>query len=140
MNEIMSVSGLEALEQQMRQYRPLDIPVRHWFSDGVYGREIRIPAGTLLTGKIHKYQHLNILSQGDISVLMDDGIVRIQAPFTIVSPSGTKRVAYAHTDCVWTTILRTDQTEPEQIEARFVADSEAEYLEFLKERPCLSLP
>lgn len=107
-------------------------PVKHHFSQGVYAREMFIPKGTVLTGKIHKYEQLNIMSQGELSVLTEDGIKRVKAPFTIVSPPGTKRVAYAHEDTIWTTIHGTDETDLEKLEAHFVAQSEQEYISFCK--------
>jgi len=120
------------IEEKMREHPQIDIPVKHYFSQGVYAREITIPKGTLLTGKIHKYQQLNIMSSGEMSVLTQDGVVRVKAPFTIVSPPGTKRIAYAHEDTVWTTIHGTDETDLEKIEAHFIAKDEHEYLEFQK--------
>lgn len=118
------------LEDEMRKHEQIDIPIRHHFSPGVYAREITIPAGTLLTGRIHKYEQLNILSGGEISVLTDDGMKRVKAPFTVVSPPGTKRIAYAHTECTWTTILATEEKDPEVIEAQFTVSTEQEFLEF----------
>ena len=120
-----------ALEEAIKRELPLlDLPVKHYFSQGVYARELFIPKGTVLTGKIHKYQQLNIMSQGDLSVLTEDGVKRVKAPFTIVSPPGTKRVAYAHEDTVWTTIHGTELTDVDEIESAFIAQSEQEYLTF----------
>ena len=125
------IERIERLQGEMlASGQCIDLPVKHHFSQGVYARELHIPAGATLTGKVHKYANLNILSQGEISVSTEDGIVRVSAPFTIVSPPGTKRVAFAHTDCVWTTIHGTDETDLEKIEAHFVTDSHAGYLEF----------
>jgi hypothetical protein len=134
-------------EDEIRKLPPVELPIKHHFSrgdgpgGGVYGREMFIPAGTILTGKIHKYEQLNILSAGEISVLTEEGIKRVKAPFHIVSPPGTKRIAFAHTDCVWTTIHGTDERDVDKIEAHFIAQSEQEWLEFskaleLKEAPC----
>lgn len=120
-----------AIETEMRRHEQLDLPVRHYFSQGVYARELFIPKGTLLTGQIHKYQQLNIMSQGDMSVLTEDGIVRVQAPFTIVSPPGTKRIAYAHEDTVWTTIHGTHERDLEKIEAHFIAQTDDEFRAFI---------
>lgn len=121
-------------EQEMRDRgTPVEIPVQHYFSDGVYARHGRIPAGTLLTGHIHKKRNLNILSEGEISVLTQDGVKRVKAPFIIVSPAGTKRIAYTHTDCVWTTIHGTHETDIEKIEAEFIAKSEQEWLEYAEQ-------
>ncbi len=120
---------VHALEARLLQMPQLEIEPRHYFSDGAYAREITIPAGSVVTGKIHKYAQINILSKGEISVLTENGIEWVSAPFTVVSPPGTKRVAWAHTECVWTTILGTDEKDPEKIEQLFTTNSEQEWLE-----------
>lgn len=119
-----------AAEEFMKQQPQIDIPVQHYFSDGVYAREIKIPAGVILTGEIHKFRQLNILSFGEMSVYTEQGIQRVSAPFTVVSPPGTKRIAYTHTECVWTTIHGTDETDVDIIRAKFIAKDEQEWLEF----------
>ena len=121
-----------ALEALMKEQPQLELKVVHHFSHGVYARELHIPKDTLLTGEIHKCENLNILSQGEISVLTQNGMERVKAPFTIVSPPGTKRIAYAHEDCVWTTIHGTFERDLKKIETIFIAKSEQEYLEFVK--------
>ncbi len=125
---------VDALEAGIRaDLSPVDIPKVDYFSKGVYAREITIPAGTVLTGKIHKFQNLNIMSKGDMSVLMEDGTVkRVQAPFTIVSPPGTRRAAFAHSETVWTTIHGTDETDVDKIEAEFIAQTPGDYQLFLE--------
>src|ERR1017187_4568160 len=128
--EMTTREVVNALETEMFKMPQLNLTVKHYFSNGVYARELFIPAGTLLTGKIHKFENLNIMSQGDMSVLTENGIKRVQAPFTIVSPAGTKRIAFAHTDTVWTTICATEETDLDKIENLLVANSDAEYSEF----------
>lgn len=122
---------IERLEHMMRQFGGVTIEPKHHFAKGLYAREIFIPKGTLLTGKIHKHEHLNIVSKGDISVLTEAGPQRIKAPFTIVSMPGTKRVGYAHEDTVWTTIHATEETDLEKIEAELIAESYEDYLAWL---------
>lgn len=114
------------------------LPVRHIFSPGVYARELSIPAGVCLTGAVHKYEQLNILSKGTMKVLTEDGIKEVSAPFTVVSPPGTKRIALALTDCVWTTILGTQETDPEIIEKHFVLKTEKDYIEWHSQSLLLS--
>lgn len=133
MNSVAELSlrdKVNLIEGEMLKCKQREIPIRHYFSPGVYAREITIPADTLLTGRVHKYAQLNILSGGEISVLTEDGIVRVKAPFTVVSPPGTKRIAYAHTECTWTTILHTEETDPDKIEELFTVATDKEYLEF----------
>lgn len=128
----VSIEKVERLEKAMLEHEQIEIPVKHYFSKGVYAREITIPKDCILTGKIHKYSQLNILSKGEISVVTEEGVKRVKAPFTIVSPPGTKRAAYAHEECVWTTIHGTDETDIDVIEQKFIAQDNEEYLEFCK--------
>lgn len=117
-------------EEYMKQLPQREIETIHHFSKGVYAREIHIPADTYVIGEIHKFENLNILSKGKISVLTENGMEVICAPATIVSPPGTKRAAYAHTECVWTTIHGTDLKDVNEIKSVFIAGNEKEWLEF----------
>jgi quercetin dioxygenase-like cupin family protein len=134
-----------ALEEAMKKDEGIqlyELPVVHHFSQGVYGREMVIPKGTIVTGKIHKFEQLNILLCGELSVLTEDGVKRIKPPFVVVSPPGTKRVAYAHEDSRWLTVHGTEKQDVEEIEKEFIAQTEREYIEFVEqlklgERKCL---
>mgnify|MGYP000477540098 CR=1 FL=1 len=95
---------IEVLEAQMRLMEQILIEPVHHFADGLYAREILIPAGTILTGKVHSTEHLNIVSQGRIAVWTEDGMKILAAPCTLISRPGTKRVGFALEDTVWTTI------------------------------------
>lgn len=109
-----------ALEDEIKKHPQLDLPPVHHFSKGLYARELFIPKGTILVGKIHRYQSLNIVSMGDITVLTELGAKRVKAPYTVVAPPGTKRVGYAHEDTVWTTIHATDETDLDKIEEELI--------------------
>jgi hypothetical protein len=125
---------VEVVEAELKRHPQLDLPLVHHFAEGVYGRELHIPKGTLLTGKIHKYSQLNVLVKGKILVLVGDHVEELEAPMILVSPPGTKRVAYACEDCVWLTVHGTDLTDLGEIEDHFIAGSDAEYLEFESRR------
>ncbi len=132
------------LETALLKLPQVETPITHRFSKGIYAREMFIPKGTLLIGKIHKFENLNIISQGDISVLTEEGVKRIKAPCTIVSPPGAKRVGYAHEDTTWTCIHATEETDLEKIEEEVIAKTfedvqaiEAKDIEKLKEALCL---
>jgi len=96
----------------------------HNFAPGLYSRELHIPAGTFLTGRTHKTEHLNVLEMGDITVWTEEGMKRISAPFKYVSKPGTKRIGYTHTDTVWTTYHVTQETDLDKIEAEVVEPTE----------------
>jgi len=119
-----------SLEATMKVMPQVELKVIHHFSKGVYARELHVPAGVTLVGEIHKFENLNILSQGTMIVTTEEGMREVSAPFTVVSPSGTKRAAHALTDCIWTTIHGTDKTNVDEIKHHFIAKSEQEWLEF----------
>lgn len=121
---------LEAEREMLAHGSAVEIPVSHHFSDGIYARAITIPAGTLLTGKIHKKENLNFLLKGEISVLVEGQMQRFVAPNMVVSPPGTKRIAYCHTEVVWVTVHGTHERDLDKIEAEFVVQSEQEWLDY----------
>jgi quercetin dioxygenase-like cupin family protein len=106
---------------------PLDFPLKHHHADGSYGREMFIAKGRVIVGKIHKHSHVNVISQGKVSVMTEDGLQILTAPLTFVSKPGTKRVVYAHEDTIWTTIHVTEETDLEKIEEQVIAKSFDEY-------------
>lgn len=117
-----------ALEAEMCKEEQVVIKPVHYFAKGLYAREIFIPKGVLLTGKIHRTEHLNIISKGDISVVTEEGTKRIKAPFTMISQPGTKRVGYAHEDTVWTTIHATGETDIDKIEHELIAPTYEDFM------------
>lgn len=101
-----------------------DCPLQHSFIDGVYVRTIFIPAGTTIIGKIHKHQHANVLSQGEVLVYTEaGGVEHLKGPLTMVSPAGCKRAVQALTDTTWTTIHSNpdDETDLDKIEDWVIA-------------------
>jgi hypothetical protein len=122
---------LEA-EDMMRSHPQVDPEVIHHFSPGIYAREMRIKKGTLLTGKIHKTEHLCILN-GDIEIASQDGKGRFTGYLTFLSKPGVKRIGFAHEDTVFTTIHAIEGTDIQSLEAALVVDTFEQY-----EQYCLS--
>jgi len=96
-------------------------PLLHTFADGLYVRTIRMPKGLLLTSKIHKTNHPYFVMEGEVSVLTDEGEIRIKAPYAGITKAGTKRVLYIHEDTVWITVHATDKTDLAEIEDEIIA-------------------
>lgn len=101
----------------------------HRFAGGVYAREITMPAGALLTSAIHTIEHFYVVTKGRCSVLTEDGVQHITAPYTGVTRPGTKRVIFIHEECVWTTFQRTDLTTVEACEATLVHNDRTQKIE-----------
>ena len=129
-NELNTREKVLSLEILMREQPQLALKVEHFFSPGIYTRILYIPKGCMLTGKIHKQPILNIMTKGDISVLIGDEVKRIVAPFVIVSPAGSKKIGYAHEDTIWMGCHGTDEQDVEKIEKHFIAQDEKEWIEY----------
>ena len=116
-----NIDKLTSFETEMMKHEQVEIEIVHHFAPGVYAREMRVPKGTVLTGKIHRHGHLNIMSQGDVTIAKEDGKARVKAPYSFISEPGTKRAFYAHEDTVWTTIHPTDETDLDKLETELIA-------------------
>lgn len=117
--------SIMAVQQELAQLPQIDCPLKHHFAPGQYAREIVLPTGSLVIGKIHLHAHVNVISKGRVSVITEDGRKDLQAPCTFVSMPGTKRAVYTHEECVWTTIhcRPDDVTDIELLEGLTIAPS-----------------
>tara|TARA_Y100001938_G_C7996754_1_gene382513 strand:- start:325 stop:930 length:606 start_codon:yes stop_codon:yes gene_type:complete len=113
-------------------------PVKHTFADGCYIREIYNPPNQILITKIHKKEHPFFLMKGAMSILTEEGVQHIEAPYQGITKPGTKRVIYTHTECVFTTVHATENTTVEDVESEVVCTkyedlpSDCDALEILK--------
>jgi hypothetical protein len=82
-------------------------PIDDKYGCCTYAREMTIPKGTLIIGKIHRHEHLNIISKGKVSVATEFGTKYLEAPCTFISEVGLKRAVVAEEDTIWTTIHLT---------------------------------
>ena len=113
------VARLEAELSKLPQLKP---EMKHYFAPGIYAREIFLPAGCCVTGKIHKHEHLSIVL-GDITVSTEFGNERVTGFQTLNAPAGVKRAVYTHSDTWWTTIHHnpTDERDLAKLEALYIA-------------------
>jgi len=111
----VDMSAILKLEDEICNLPQADVPVKHYFTDGMYAREMSIAANTVLTGAVHKTEHLCVISQGTISVMTEDGVKTLSAPCTFISRPGIKRVGFAHSDTVWTTFHATKETDIDKL-------------------------
>ena len=95
-------------------------PVKHTFAGGCYVREIYNPADQLLVTKIHKKEHPFFLMKGEMSILTEEGIQNIKAPYQGVTKPGTKRAIYTHEECIFITVHATDNTTIEDVEEEVI--------------------
>ena len=111
-------------------------PLKHSFSDDMYVREIFIPEGTLISGKIHKHSHPNFLMKGKVKVVTEKGVETLEAPLAMISEAGTKRALHALTDLVWVTVHQnlSNTRDLEELEQEIIAPSYESYENYIENK------
>lgn len=134
--ERMHDGRIDELEAVMAaNYPAVECPLTHVFTEGLYSREIFLPAGSLATSKIHKTEHPFVVSKGKILVSIDKGEwVQLEAPYIGVTKAGTRRVVYAVEDTVWTTFHANPNniTDLEEVEDMIVEKHDNPLLQDIK--------
>ena len=103
--------------QTLQKMDQVECPVKHHFAPGVYLREIFMPAGTIVIGKIHRTEHFNIVVSGLCSIVHEDGRHEyLRGPMTFVSKAGVQKLLFIHEDTIWKTVHPTDETSVEVLE------------------------
>lgn len=97
-------------------------PLEHAFADGLYIRTVTVPEKTLTVTKIHAVNHAFFLQKGTISILTEEGIKKLTAPYQGITKAGTKRIIYHHDEVVFTTVHATKETDIEKIEIEVIAE------------------
>lgn len=116
------VQAIESKIKQQPDHMEGDcFPIDHWFAKGLYGRMISVPAGVLITSKIHRYSHFFFLLKGKIEVLGDGGTEIFSAPKFFITEGGTKRAVSHLEDTIVMTIHATDKTDIKEIEDEIIA-------------------
>lgn len=106
----------------------IELPVTHHFHAEIYMRELFIPRGTILTGRIHLFDHFELLISGDLTMSTEsDEPQRITGYTVIKGMAGKKRAFYAHSDSIFMTVHTSDEHEPEEMYDRMTCDSFEQY-------------
>ena len=127
LNGTLSVGGalagkVKRLEQELQELPQTIVNPAEHVHGGVYARTGMIPAGTTFIGAVHRKNHINIVC-GDVSIATDGGTLRLVGYHVLPANAGSKRIAYAHADTMWTTLAQTGLTNFREIEDELVEDS-----------------
>lgn len=95
--------------------------LQHQFINGLYVRMVHMPAGMVVTTKIHKVRHPYFVMTGKCRIMTEEGVVEVHAPYQGVTEPGTKRLIHVLEDCIWYTVHATDKTTPEEVEDEVIA-------------------
>jgi|TARA_B100000035_G_C20732790_1_gene436242 hypothetical protein len=111
-----------------------EIPIEHFFMDGVYVRQMTMYKGTVVVGAIHKHLHMCFLLKGHLSVASRQGVKEYIAPCFIIAEPGEQRVLYALEDSLWFNTHKnpSNTSDVKQLEKEIVATSYKEYEQYTK--------
>jgi len=95
----------------------------HHFSSGVYAKQMNLPKDSVIGKHVHTYDHLSILSSGQVLVYVDDlEPMFYEAPIAITILANKSHAVRALTDSVWFCIHATDETDPDRIDQVLIGD------------------
>lgn len=89
---------------------------KHHFADGLYAKEMCIPANHIAGSHKHKYSHLSILVSGSVSVTVENVTTDYIAPACIEIKAGLEHQVLAKVDSVWFCIHATNETDINKID------------------------
>ena len=117
----------------VEKHDPIDFPVEHTFTKGLYSREVFMPAGSLLTSKIHKTEHQFRIRKGHVAVLDQNGEWQfLEEGHKGITYPGTRRLLYCFTDTLWETYHPTNKTTVEEVEEEIIERHENRFIGDLK--------
>ena len=96
------------------------IGLSHYFSSGVYAKQIDIPAGKVLQQHVHSFDHLSILASGTVIVRADGKVNEFTGTAALTIRAGISHEVQSVTDAVWFCIHATEETDPDKIDHKLV--------------------
>jgi hypothetical protein len=119
------------LEAEILKLPQVEMPVDHDFCNGLYARTMHIPAGTILTGAIHREESFFLVRKGELIVSTDNGPRTIGPGHMSISKIGTKRAGIALTDVEVTTFHAnpTNEQVPQKLWDMFTISAPSTILE-----------
>ena len=107
---------LNMCDVELMKLPPVECPLTHRFTPGMYIREIFMPKGSIVTSLLHLTTHPFFILKGDVNVYYPGlPVERYIAPYTGITKAGTRRLLYNNEDTVWITCHITDLTDPDEI-------------------------
>jgi len=118
------------LEDEVSKLPQVHCPIRHYFSPGIYAREMTVPAGTVVTGAVHKTEHFIVISKGRVLMASDFGAQEFAAPHMLRCMPGMKNAFCTLDDTVWTNFLSnpTNERDTDKLVEIFSESTAAELL------------
>lgn len=117
----------ELANEMIKANEPDPTTVTHHFASGSYVRELFIPQGTAVVGKIHKTETINILLSGALTIYTTDGESKfMKAPQIFTTPAGCRKAVFAHVDTRFLNVHTSEGDDLEAIEKKYITQEVVE--------------
>jgi quercetin dioxygenase-like cupin family protein len=93
----------------------------HHFSDGLYAKEMHIPANHCVVSHKHEYSHFSILAQGEVVVEVDENTKHYTAPACVEIKAGAAHKIFAIKDATWFCVHATSETDVDKVDSVLIA-------------------
>ena len=132
--EASSVSKLFAFEAELKHLPACELPVEHFHIPGVYVRKIFMPAGSVVTSRVHRNDNITLIICGSCVVYQNGERWHFQAGDVFETKAGTKRALYMVEDCMWATVHNNPQgvTDPDEILEFLATNDEQEAIAMIQ--------
>ncbi len=129
--------AIQRLQAEIAALPQYECTVRHYFADGLYVREIHIPAGVVIVGYTHRQDCISVMVQGVLAIHDGGEAVMLQAPKTVPCAKGTKKAGLAieytiYLDCY---SVPDNERDLDRLAARLFCDTYEQFVE--GEKLCL---
>jgi len=122
---------MDAIEAYMQaNYPAVKCQLNHTFTKGdgktgqIYSRTILMKAGSIVTSKIHKFQHPFFVMAGHMIWYNENpdepDAIHIKAPYMGITQPGTRRLIWIVQDVLMTACYATDLTDIDEIERTII--------------------
>ncbi len=127
--QVIDYSPMEKMEIYMRSLpgavEEFDTTTQIFPSSGLGVRYIKMKAGEVLIGKIHKEWNVNILCSGSLQVASnpEEGFVTLTAPQVFETGPGSQKFVMCLTDCVFMNVLQSENETEDEMVNRMAEDT-----------------
>lgn len=102
-----------------------DVTTQFFSNSGIAVRVMKMKAGEVVIGKIHKEWNVNILASGSLWVTNnpEEGKVRVDAPYVFETGPGSQKFVMCITDCVFMNAITSNNETEEELVNRMSKES-----------------
>lgn len=98
----------------------LDLHIKHYFSSGLYAKQMHIPKGYVVGTHKHKFSHISVLGSGSVIVETDNSSKEYTSPACIEILANVEHRITALENVTWFCIHATDEKDEKLIDETLI--------------------